>query len=73
MCLRCGLCCIIPSTGKDCKHLIRLKSGKTLCRIFNKRLGQIIHKEMIDGKPYVVKCVLRKDWKQNYDGCLFNE
>lgn len=71
-CNRSGLCCIIPFTGKDCKYLIRLKSGKTLCRIYKNRLGKVIDKRLVDGKMIFTKCVLRSVVKQNYGVCEFN-
>ena len=70
-CLRCGKCCYYKIDGKikKCKHLVKLPNGKTLCRIYKKRLGTIIDKTK-DGK--VVRCVLRKDSKFDYEGCPFN-
>jgi hypothetical protein len=40
-CQRCGKCCVLPS-GKDCRWLVRMNSGKTLCRIYRSRLGKDI-------------------------------
>ena len=72
-CKRCGICCKIPGILKDCKHLIRLKSGKTLCRVYNSRLGKKIGKMEHDGKVIDVVCMMRECVKQNYSGCPFNK
>lgn len=69
VCLRCGKCCKIMDKkgkpiGKNCKHLVRLKSGKTLCRIFKKRLGQKI--------GYGNFCIMKEKSKFNHPGCPFN-
>jgi len=69
VCKRCGLCCHLTINGvftnKPCKHMVRLKSGKTLCRIYNKRIGQ----DLGDGN----KCVFRESVPFNYEGCEFNK
>ena len=72
-CKMCGNCCVIPGTNKDCKHLIRLKSGRTLCRVFKTRIGRVIGEMKVNDKVFPVKCLMREDVKQNYDGCPFNE
>jgi len=64
-CRNCGKCCIIPLTGKPCKHLVRLKSGKTLCRVYKTRLGRKIAEDTI--------CILREQSTQDYEGCSFNK
>jgi hypothetical protein len=68
-----GNCCVIPSTGRDCKQLIRLESGKTLCRIFRKRIGSVIDRSVVNGELVVTKCFFREDVKQDYLGCPWNE
>lgn len=37
-CNRCGACC------KNCRQLMRLKNGKTFCRIYPNRLGYEVAK-----------------------------
>lgn len=69
-CLRCGQCCYIKNkddkiTKKKCRFLVILKSGKTLCRIYNNRLGTMITKENV--------CILRENDKRNYPGCPYNK
>ena len=72
-CKRCGLCCVIPTTGRDCQHLVRLKSGRTLCRVYKTRLGRVIGKTTINGVVVQVRCVMREDVSTKYEGCPFNE
>ena len=64
VCSNCGVCCIIPTTGKYCKHLIRLKSGRTLCRVYKTRLGRKIGEN--------VYCMMREDVHINFVGCTMN-
>jgi hypothetical protein len=68
-CLRCGRCCHFPANGQivKCKHLITLPSGKTLCRIYNKRLGTTIHTNPL------VKCGMRNDVRLNFKNCEYNK
>jgi len=72
VCKRCGTCCHYEYNGriKPCKHLIKLSSGKYLCRIYNKRLGTVIDK--LPNGDYVV-CKNRLDKKQHYKDCPYNE
>lgn len=69
-CLRCGRCChyIIDGRIKKCKHLVKIK-GKTLCRIYNKRLGQVIDK---DSKGNKIICINREDSPIDYVDCPYN-
>lgn len=71
-CLRCGQCCHFEVDGKliKCPHLIKLSSGKTLCRIYNdkKRIGKCIYKK---GKTMFL-CTERTMNKANYPGCPYN-
>lgn len=71
-CKCCGLCCVIPTTGRDCQHLVRLKSGKTLCRVYKTRLGRIIGKGLINDRLVIVKCVMRESVKTKFEGCPYN-
>jgi hypothetical protein len=70
VCQRCGRCCHYIKDGrlKACKHLIRLPSGRTLCRVFAKRLTEVI--DTIGEKQ--VRCVMRKDSHFDYENCPFN-
>ena len=70
-CKQCGLCCHFLADGKyrKCKHLIKLGNGKTLCRIYNKRLGTIIYKTK-DGQLF--HCIDRMQSKVDYPGCPYN-
>ena len=67
-CLRCGRCCFILVGGKlsniPCKHLVRLKSGKSLCRIYSSRLGA----DCGGG----CRCMLRVNVHRNFLGCPNN-
>lgn len=52
-----------------CKHLVKLKSGKTLCRVYKTHLGRVLH----DNKDGTVQvCKLRKDGNYDYEGCPYN-
>jgi hypothetical protein len=73
ICNRCGICCVIPGINRPCKHLIRLESGKTICRVYRTRLGRKIGEQMINGVVCDVLCVLRGDTPQTYPNCPFNE
>lgn len=74
-CNRCGTCCklIIKKDGKeiqskkDCNFLIRLKSGRTLCRIYRNRLGK-----SIGTKEFPNHCVLRENSAYDFIGCPYN-
>ena len=71
-CVRCGLCCHHTRTnqkgedylGEPCKFLIKLKSGKTLCRVYRNRLDKEIEKGYF--------CTLRKLTKYDYENCPLN-
>jgi len=68
-CLMCGQCCYLLDkddkiTRHKCKHLIRLKNGKTLCRIYSSRLGKKLSKYSV--------CGLRKDSPYDFPGCPYN-
>lgn len=69
ICKRCGCCCYLIINGQPsnikCKHLVILSSGKTLCRIYNKRLGQAI--------GFGNYCTKRENVKINYPECDWNE
>ncbi len=62
----CGKCCHYIIDGKifKCKNLIKLSNGKTLCRIYNNRLGYKIAPGF--------KCGLRENFKMNFVGCPYN-
>ena len=66
-CLRCGRCCHVIEDGKviKCRNCIFLPSGKTLCRIFNKRVGFRISK-------HYACAVDRQHSDFDYVGCPFN-
>jgi len=68
-CLMCGRCCHFPVNGKivKCKHLVKLKEGKTICRIYNKRLHTTIYK-----KP-LVTCGMRENIALNFKECPYNK
>ena len=54
---------------RKCKHLVRLKSGKTLCRVYKKHLGKLLFKDK-KGIKYV--CIMRKNNTHDYEGCPYN-
>jgi uncharacterized cysteine cluster protein YcgN (CxxCxxCC family) len=68
-CNRCGKCCTLWIDGKHttipCKHLIRLKNGKTLCRVFNKRINRDIGNNN--------RCFNREDTNYLIEGCPYND
>jgi len=72
ICNRCGSCCHLYIDDKKikCKHLVYLKNGKTLCRIYNKkkRIGSII--AIYNGKKYF--CSSRERSTYDYKGCPYN-
>ena len=71
VCKRCGFCCHFKDEhGKvrKCKHLVKLKNRTTLCRIWSKRLGQVIYER----NGLKIHCSLRKDSAYDYPGCDFN-
>lgn len=73
MCKRCGQCCYYYLDGKrkKCKFLIKLKSGKTLCRVYKTRINRILD---IDKNGNMIMCLERKN-KQNrikYPNCPLN-
>ena len=66
-CLMCGQCChVLLKDGsiKKCRHLVHLKNGKTLCRVYKKRLGVRIVGEWF--------CNWRVDTTFDFEGCPFN-
>lgn len=70
VCKRCGRCCRLIINGVlredvKCPHLVILKSGKTLCRVYKTRLGRKLNSE--------TECYLRKDIPLNYPDCPFNK
>jgi len=70
--MRCGRCCHFEIKGqiKKCKYLVKLPSGKTLCRIYKTRLGKVLFQ--IDKDKRVV-CVERVNVNKHYKGCPYNE
>jgi len=76
VCLRCGQCCVLKLrnldgtfTYKPCKHLVFLKSGKTLCRIYKKRLDTKLGSDE-SGQQH--ECILRVYDRHDYTDCPFN-
>ena len=76
ICKRCGKCCYyyskIDKCVKKCKHLIWFQSsGKSFCRIYNKR-----NSKLRSGKAYQLEkdciCVLRKFGQYDYPNCPLN-
>ena len=68
-CIRCGLCChkiiqdkIILSIR--CKYLIKLSSGKFVCRVYRNRLDT--------DTGHNTRCILRKDSYYDLPGCPLN-
>lgn len=52
-----------------CKHLVKLPSGKTLCRIYKTHKGTVI--DRFDDK--IVDCIDRSDRKEPIEGCPYNK
>jgi len=84
-CIRCGKCCeyIMYKTNgepylKRCKHLVRLKTGKTICRMYYKRKllrtghGIKVDEFMIGDERKDVFCLWRINGHFDYEGCPFN-
>jgi hypothetical protein len=69
-CNRCGQCCYLQDkdgkyTSKKCRHLVYLKSGKTICRIYKTRLGKRLDEFNVCGPREVIK--------HNFKGCPYNK
>ena len=70
ICKRCGKCChlvdsITKRPGiKTCRFLIKTKDGRTLCRIYNNRLG----KKLDD----INTCHDREDISFDFENCPLN-
>jgi hypothetical protein len=49
-CNMCGYCCHFFANGeiRKCKHLVTQSNGRTLCRIYPRRLGVIVYKSETD-------------------------
>ena len=54
---------------KPCKNLVRLPSGKGLCRIYRNRLGTIIGKDT-EGRVY--RCTMYNSLNSEIEGCPVN-
>lgn len=70
-CNRCGQCCYYYCEGKrlPCKHLVKLRSGRTLCRIYRTRKGVTVYKT-----PKVkVICIDRVQVPLNFTDCPYNK
>jgi len=69
-CKRCGQCCYLQDKEgkpglKKCRYLIILKSGLTLCRVYNQRLG----KDIGHGN----KCTYRENLRVGFKDCPYNK
>lgn len=71
-CLRCGRCCYYLKNKKltRCRFLVKLPSGRTLCRNYKKRVGTILG---INDDGNQVICVPREFWPENYPNCPYNK
>ncbi len=67
-CNNCGRCCHHMKNGElePCQFLVKLKDGKTKCRIYEERLNTITDDELGNF------CKLRKDSYYDYEGCPYN-
>ena len=67
-CQRCGKCCMLRNVDgsviKPCKFLVKLKNGKTLCRIYKKRIGVKLDEGFW--------CGLRENSPFDFKDCPFN-
>lgn len=72
VCKRCGACCyhFIDGKIKKCKFLMRLSSNRTLCRIYDNRLGKVLYN---DKKGFIIVCKNRLDVKKHFPNCPYNE
>jgi len=72
-CTRCGRCCHVVIDGKviKCRHLVKLPSGKTLCRNYKNRLGTIIAVDEKNNQIY--RCNMRSEGKNDWKDCPFND
>ena len=76
VCKRCAICCHyfdVQGVLKRCRYVVRLRGGKTLCRIYNRRLGTVIGRTMREGKILDIMCCKRDKVPYNYPGCPFNK
>jgi uncharacterized cysteine cluster protein YcgN (CxxCxxCC family) len=69
VCVRCGRCCELVDKegvpiGVFCRYLVRLESGRTLCRVYKVRLGKKI--------DAFNKCGPRSKSLWNFEGCSLN-
>lgn len=71
-CLRCGQCCYYMKNNKlnRCRFLVKLPSGKTLCRNYKSHVGTVL---CINDDGNTVMCVPRIMWKVNYPNCPYNK
>ena len=75
VCNRCGQCCYFMVDGKKkkCKHLVLLKNGKSLCRIYSKRLGKVLYSRVKGEERIQSVCMMREEVYYNYPNCPFNK
>lgn len=49
---------------------MRLSSNRTLCRIYDNRLGKVLYN---DKKGFIIVCKNRLDVKKHFPNCPYNE
>ena len=71
ICSRCGLCCCyeLDCVLKQCRYLVKLSSGRSLCRVYRNRLNKVLD---IHDNGDEVRCMMREDDPYDYPGCPYN-
>ena len=65
-CAFCGKCCylVVNKRLKRCRHMVKLTHDRSLCRIYNHRLGK--------GIGHGHTCISRMEDDWDYPDCPFN-
>lgn len=68
-CMRCSCCCMMIIDNKQsdipCKYLVKLSSGRSVCRIYKSRIGKKLGYDNV--------CVYRKDMHYNFKHPVFGD
>ena len=71
ICKRCGRCChfIVDGVKKKCKYLVKLKEGRTYCKIYNNRKRAILS---VNSDGSYTTCNNRNELAVNFKDCHYN-